>query len=124
MKSLLPASLNGDNNEESILSSYNSWLENHPSALENFEKVMNIAREKKIVVFLDYDGTLSQIVDDPDKAYMTDAVSTLQINISDFVISKYFLGHLYGKQLRNILYYVYLIFIIGSINFTIQSNEI
>lgn len=85
---------------------------------------MNIAREKKIVVFLDYDGTLSQIVDDPDKAYMTDAVSTLQINISDFVISKYFLGHLYGKQLRNILYYVYLIFIIGSINFTIQSNEI
>ena len=26
MKSLLPASLNGDNNEESILSSYSSWL--------------------------------------------------------------------------------------------------
>jgi len=69
--------------------------ENHPSALENFEKVMNIAREKKIVVFLDYDGTLSQIVDDPDKAYMSDAVSTLQINISDdSVISKYFLGQL------------------------------
>jgi trehalose 6-phosphate phosphatase len=45
--------------------------------LENFEKVMNIGKEKKIVVFLDYDGTLSQIVDDPDKAYMTDAVSTL-----------------------------------------------
>lgn len=66
---------------------------------------MNIAREKKIVVFLDYDGTLSQIVDDPDKAYMTDAVSTLQINISDFVISKYFLGQLYGKQLRKILHY-------------------
>ncbi|PNX60959.1 trehalose-phosphate phosphatase-like protein, partial [Trifolium pratense] len=73
MKSILPANQTDDENEESIWSSYDSWLEKYPSALENFEKVMNIGKEKKIVVFLDYDGTLSQIVDDPDKAYMTDA---------------------------------------------------
>ncbi|KAK2353585.1 trehalose-phosphate phosphatase A [Trifolium repens] len=74
MKSILPANQNDDENEESFWSSYDSWLEKYPSALENFEKVMNIGKEKKIVVFLDYDGTLSQIVDDPDKAYMTDAM--------------------------------------------------
>lgn len=49
--------------------------ENHPSALDNFEELMSIAKGKQIVVFLDYDGTLSPIVDDPDQAYMSDAVS-------------------------------------------------
>lgn len=40
---------------------------------------MSIAKEKEIVVFLDYDGTLSPIVDDPDRANMTDAVSAFNI---------------------------------------------
>ncbi|KAG5100820.1 hypothetical protein JHK82_045872 [Glycine max] len=35
---------------------------------------MSIAEGKQIVVFLDYDGTLSPIVDDPDKAYMSDVM--------------------------------------------------
>ena len=30
---------------------------------------------KKIVVFLDYDGTLSPIVDDPDRAFMSPEVN-------------------------------------------------
>jgi hypothetical protein len=34
------------------------------------------SRGKQIVVFLDYDGTLSPIVDDPDAAYMSDTVCT------------------------------------------------
>lgn len=38
---------------------------------------MSIAKGKEIVVFLDYDGTLSPIVEDPDEAYMSDAVSAL-----------------------------------------------
>lgn len=56
-----------------------SWLVKgkHPSALDNFEEVMSIAKGKEIVVFLDYDGTLSPIVEDPDEAYMSDAVSAL-----------------------------------------------
>ncbi|KAF5953200.1 hypothetical protein HYC85_011144 [Camellia sinensis] len=33
--------------------------------------MMSIAKGRKIVVFLDYDGTLSNIVDDPEKAFMT-----------------------------------------------------
>lgn len=46
----------------------------HPCVLENFEEVKSNAKDKEIVVFLDYDGTLSPIVDDPDKALMSDAV--------------------------------------------------
>jgi trehalose 6-phosphate phosphatase len=35
------------------------------------------AHGKQIVVFLDYDGTLSPIVNDPEKAVMTNAVRKL-----------------------------------------------
>ncbi|XP_020878008.1 probable trehalose-phosphate phosphatase I isoform X1 [Arabidopsis lyrata subsp. lyrata] len=49
----------------------NSWIMQHPSALEMFEQIMEASRGKQIVMFLDYDGTLSPIVDDPDKAFMS-----------------------------------------------------
>ncbi|MFS7952588.1 putative trehalose-phosphatase [Helianthus anomalus] len=41
-----------------------------PPALEASDAIKN----KQIIVFLDYDGTLSPIVDDPDRAYMSDTV--------------------------------------------------
>ncbi|KAK9724751.1 hypothetical protein RND81_05G096000 [Saponaria officinalis] len=53
---------------------YEAWLIDHPSALMSFEEMINVAKEKKIVVFLDYDGTLSPIVEDPDLAVMSDAM--------------------------------------------------
>lgn len=46
----------------------------HPSALDSFEQMIAAAHGKKIVVFLDYDGTLSPIVQDPNKAFMSDKV--------------------------------------------------
>lgn len=46
----------------------------HPSALNVFDEITNASKGKQIVMFLDYDGTLSPIVDDPDQAYMSDAV--------------------------------------------------
>ncbi|GMH00131.1 hypothetical protein Nepgr_001970 [Nepenthes gracilis] len=49
-----------------------SWMIHHPSALEMFEKIMNESKGKQIVMFLDYDGTLSPIVEDPDRAFMSD----------------------------------------------------
>lgn len=49
----------------------------YPSALRAFDQMMNVAKGKRIVVFLDYDGTLSPIVADPDQAFMTDAVTEL-----------------------------------------------
>lgn len=45
-----------------------------PSASNKFEEITAKSKGKKIVMFLDYDGTLSPIVDDPDRAYMSEAV--------------------------------------------------
>jgi hypothetical protein len=53
----------------------NKSQEKHPSALEWFEAVLAAAQGKQIVMFLDYDGTLSPIVEDPDSAVMTEDVS-------------------------------------------------
>nr|GEW35080.1 probable trehalose-phosphate phosphatase F [Tanacetum cinerariifolium] len=50
---------------------YNSWMLKYPSALNSFDHIINRAKDKKIVIFLDYDGTLSPIVDDPDRAFMS-----------------------------------------------------
>ncbi|XP_024978238.1 probable trehalose-phosphate phosphatase J isoform X2 [Cynara cardunculus var. scolymus] len=51
-----------------------SWMDRHPSALNVFDEITNASKGKQIVMFLDYDGTLSPIVDDPDRAYMSDAM--------------------------------------------------
>ncbi|RAL37015.1 hypothetical protein DM860_003937 [Cuscuta australis] len=41
------------------------------SALGKFEEIKEACKGKQIVMFLDYDGTLSPIVADPDKAFIT-----------------------------------------------------
>ncbi|WVZ93047.1 hypothetical protein U9M48_039063 [Paspalum notatum var. saurae] len=53
---------------------YAAWQARHPSALGKFDQVVAASKGKQIVVFLDYDGTLSPIVDDPDAAYMSDTM--------------------------------------------------
>ncbi|GAB2266217.1 hypothetical protein Dimus_001238, partial [Dionaea muscipula] len=59
------------------LSDYDARSEAYPSALDSFDQMMNMAKGKRIVMFLDYDGTLSPIVDDPDLAFMSEAVIKL-----------------------------------------------
>ncbi|XP_057431241.1 probable trehalose-phosphate phosphatase J isoform X2 [Lotus japonicus] len=51
-----------------------SWMLNHPSALDMFDEIMEASKGKQIVMFLDYDGTLSPIVDDADCAFMSDSM--------------------------------------------------
>eukprot|EP00898_Chlorokybus_atmophyticus_P008644 jgi/Chlat1/8781/Chrsp90S08116 len=64
-----------------------AWQQDHPSALEQFASCVGRAvkhsdppplslsqSNKHIAVFLDYDGTLSPIVPDPDKAFLSDAM--------------------------------------------------
>lgn len=59
-----------------LISLYFSYFQlKFPSAISSFEKIIEYARNKKIVMFLDYDGTLSPIVDDPDRAFMSADVS-------------------------------------------------
>ncbi|KAL8196188.1 hypothetical protein R6Q57_025188 [Mikania cordata] len=50
---------------------YYSWMLKYPSALNSFHHMVNRAHKKMIVIFLDYDGTLSPIVDDPNRAFMS-----------------------------------------------------
>jgi len=52
-----------------------AWMVRHPSALGKFEQIVAASEGKRIVMFLDYDGTLSPIVDDPDAAFMSETVS-------------------------------------------------
>ncbi|XP_039815000.1 uncharacterized protein LOC120677864 isoform X1 [Panicum virgatum] len=51
-----------------------AWMARHPSALGKFEEIVAASEGKRIVVFLDYDGTLSPIVDDPDAAFMSETM--------------------------------------------------
>eukprot|EP00752_Nemacystus_decipiens_P012117 g10742.t1 len=44
------------------------------NALENWTHIQSSLENKQVVLFLDYDGTLSPIVDQPDKAFMKDGM--------------------------------------------------
>ncbi|CAI7856776.1 unnamed protein product [Closterium sp. NIES-54] len=53
---------------------YDAWMLKHPSALASFDRLAALMEGRQVAVFLDYDGTLSPIVDDPDKAFMSSAM--------------------------------------------------
>lgn len=56
---------------------HRAWIAKHPSALDKFDQIIEAANMKRIVVFLDYDGTLSPIVEDPERAFMSDEMRTV-----------------------------------------------
>ncbi|XP_057951827.1 trehalose-phosphate phosphatase A-like isoform X2 [Malania oleifera] len=61
---------------------YWTWMLKYPSALTSFEQITNYAKGKKIALFLDYDGTLSPIVDNPDAAFMSGAMRAAVRNVA------------------------------------------
>ncbi|RWR77339.1 trehalose-phosphate phosphatase A-like protein isoform X1 [Cinnamomum micranthum f. kanehirae] len=78
---------------------YHSWTLMCPSALESFENIVMSARGKRIALFLDYDGTLSPIVDDPDCAFMSDMMRSV---VSD--VAKYFPTAIISGRCRDKVY--------------------
>ncbi|KAE8676573.1 putative DNA binding protein [Hibiscus syriacus] len=52
----------------SLANNQGSWNLHHPYALEMFEQIIDASKGKQIM-FLDYDGTLSPIIEDPDRAF-------------------------------------------------------
>ncbi|KAH9732307.1 putative trehalose-phosphate phosphatase D [Citrus sinensis] len=92
-----------------ILDSYSAWLAKHPSALDTFDRMIAAAKGKKIVVFLDYDGTLSPIVEDPDKAFMSDTMRMAVHEVAHFFPTAIVSGRCLDKvsrfvQLKNVVY--------------------
>lgn len=63
---------------------YHSLMLMLPSAINSFERIVNHVGSKKIVMFLDYDGTLSPIVDDPDRAFMSDEMRFAVKNVAEY----------------------------------------
>jgi trehalose 6-phosphate phosphatase len=54
-----------------------------PSALKNFEQFALRVKNKKVALFLDYDGTLTPIVDDPDKAFLQEDMKKVLAKLAD-----------------------------------------
>ncbi|XP_024516722.1 probable trehalose-phosphate phosphatase D [Selaginella moellendorffii] len=50
---------------------YLDWVVEHPSALDSFEEIVDALKGRQLALFLDYDGTLSPIVEDPARAFMS-----------------------------------------------------
>ncbi|KAL6911672.1 hypothetical protein ACP4OV_000477 [Aristida adscensionis] len=63
---------------------YSAWMSKCPSALTSFKQIIDNAQGRKIAVFLDYDGTLSPIVDDPDKAFMSPVMRASIRNVAKY----------------------------------------
>ncbi|KAI3778101.1 hypothetical protein L2E82_07126 [Cichorium intybus] len=74
-----------DMSANDVAVAYCNWLVKYPSALTSFEHIMNNAKGKRIALFLDYDGTLSPIVDNPDLAFMSDAMRAAVKNVAKYI---------------------------------------
>ncbi|KAL6132130.1 hypothetical protein ACLB2K_070501 [Fragaria x ananassa] len=88
---------------------YSSWVVEHPSALGSFDRMMKAAKGKRIVVFLDYDGTLSPIVDDPDRAFMSSEMRAAVREVAKYFPTAVISGRSRDKvkgfvQLSNVYY--------------------
>lgn len=80
-----------------------------------FDQIVEVAKGKQIVMFLDYDGTLSPIVKDPESAFMSEAVLFLKLKFSistlpsQFEVKFIFLLSLRCEMLLGVLHLVSLL---------------
>uniref|UniRef100_A0A1J3IFY3 Trehalose 6-phosphate phosphatase n=1 Tax=Noccaea caerulescens TaxID=107243 RepID=A0A1J3IFY3_NOCCA len=78
-----PSILNKDSDASTDMT-YREWTLKYPSALTSFEKITSFAKGKRIALFLDYDGTLSPIVEEPDCAYMSSSMRSAVQNVAKY----------------------------------------
>jgi len=92
-----------------------------PSALKKFDQLYRQIEGKRMVVFLDYDGTLTPIVDTPDKAIMHEDMRNAVIKLSQCCT----VGIISGRDLQDIQHMVKIdsILYAGSHGFDISSPE-
>jgi trehalose 6-phosphate phosphatase len=91
-----------------------------PSALDGIGEIRD-AKEKRVVIFLDYDGTLTPIVETPDQAILSDEMRhTLQQLAKCCIVAI-----ISGRDLRNVQECVGInnIFYAGSHGFDIAGPE-
>lgn len=69
-----------------------------PSALERFEEISRRAEGKRLAVFLDYDGTLTPIVETPDRAVMQEDMREAVLEVSRHCP----LGIISGRDLQDV----------------------
>jgi alpha,alpha-trehalase len=92
-----------------------------PSALHSVEEIMQRAAERRLAVFLDYDGTLTPIVDDPQKALMSDPMRSAIRRLA----ARCPVGIISGRDLEDVREKVGIegIFYAGSHGFDISGPE-
>lgn len=66
---LLP--LSSSKEREADKEAYAKWVERFPHAVHCFDLLLSKMQGKKVAVFLDYDGTLTPIVRNPDAAFIS-----------------------------------------------------
>lgn len=88
-----------DHESSDVDVAYCSWMINYPSALTSFEQITHFAKGKRLALFLDYDGTLSPIVDNPDLAIMSDDMRSA---VKD--VTKYFPTAIISGRSRDKVY--------------------
>lgn len=96
-----------------------SEIENLPSALENFPSILNRKNDKQLVIFLDYDGTLTPIVSDPEQAVLTEEMRGMIKSLAE----KYPVAVISGRDLLDLKGRVAIddIFYAGSHGFDISG---
>jgi alpha,alpha-trehalase len=90
-----------------------------PPALDHIQQILQQAKDRKIALFLDYDGTLTPIVNDPDKAFLDE--NTRQI--LERVAQKWVVAIISGRDLSAIQNFVKLdnVYYAGSHGFDISG---
>lgn len=57
--------------EQQLDEEFAAWRVEHPCILQHFDAFLEMVSGKRVAVFLDYDGTLTPIVNNPDQAIMS-----------------------------------------------------